>query len=256
MTYFGGTTVAAVLRGAAPGWALSSASGLGLLLAWYCVFFSPGDAFFKVYSSSLVTALVRPLECLNTGYAVGSLGVDTALRSPLGKASTSVLLCGTVSGCGGGLLQEMFNVRLAPLQSRREGSVQALQGAMRACLLAVTYFLLVDPHDLVWHRLGQSPPVASPAAGVAVLALLNMFFVLVAPSAVDAPVQALEAVLPGFKASFVPSELGNNDKAAAAEPGAGKQEPESTSGQHPEADTGGTGSSSLRRRRRKGSKQE
>ena len=71
----------------------------------------------------------------------------------------------------------------------------------------------------------------------------------------DVP-EALEAVLPGFKASFVPSELGNNDKAAAAEPGAGKQEPESTSGQHPEADTGGTGSSSLRRRRRKGSKQE
>jgi len=202
--------MAAILMGRSPGWAATSAPTMGVLLAWYLVFFCPGDLFHDVYEWRIVNTTARVFECINTAYAIGSLGLNNALHSTVGKATTSVLMCGVLSGCGGGVLLELGNLQLRTAEERRINSMQTVDSCMKALLLAILYlFVLCDPYGLLWAPLGAAPPMVGVAEGVAALAILNTAVTMLFPEAVHWPADVAERFLPGFQSAFVPTELGS-----------------------------------------------
>ncbi len=195
---------------------------MGVLLAWYLVFFCPGDAFHFVYEWRIVNTIARIFECINSAYAIGSLGLNNALNSAVGKATTSVLMCGVVSGCGGGVLLELGNLQLKTAAARRANSMQSVDSAMKSLILASLYlFVLCDPYGFLWAPLGWAAPMPSVAEGVSALAILNVAVTLLFPQAVHWPADAAERFLPGFQSAFVPTQLG----AVASAESASKQSP-------------------------------
>jgi len=118
---FGGTTLTGLVLGQTPSWILSHTAFPALLLAWWLTFACPLDLFYKLLStrsrgsSNLPTegliALIEMGSCISYAHAITSWGMDKALFNTfhvnfqrISQSLFTSLLCGTLSGSGGGLL--------------------------------------------------------------------------------------------------------------------------------------------------------
>lgn len=116
---FGGTTFTGVLLGQAPSWMVSHTAFNSLLLAWWLVFFSPYDAFYRLVSDyhTLTIPLISVGAAVSSGHAVTSWGVDKVVYNQfhvnqvrISQSIWTCLACGTVSCCGGTLLKDWLNM--------------------------------------------------------------------------------------------------------------------------------------------------
>ena len=120
---FGGTTFTGLLLGQAPSWMVSHTAFNSLLLAWWLVFFSPLDAFYRVVSSwhSILLPMISIGAAVSSGHAVTSWGVDKVVyntfhvnQTRLSQSIWTCLFCGTLSCCGGTLLKDWLNMMKFP----------------------------------------------------------------------------------------------------------------------------------------------
>lgn len=121
---FGGTGFTGLLLGQAPSWMVSHTAFNSLLLAWWLVFFSPFDAFYKVVSGpwhSIVLHTISFGAAVSSGHAVTSWGVDKVVyntfhvnQARLSESIWTCLFCGTLSCCGGTLLKDWLNMMNFP----------------------------------------------------------------------------------------------------------------------------------------------
>lgn len=86
---FGGSAVTAILLGQAPRWLTDSSAFSAFLLAYWLVFCSPGDLWFKMLQQGLMV----PMNIFNTvrvAHALSSWGVDKSLNAEHPKIRKSV----------------------------------------------------------------------------------------------------------------------------------------------------------------------
>lgn len=188
---FGGTTLTGIVLGQTPSWITSFSAFPALLLAWILIFFCPGDLFWRVFNALSVITL--PLfeigSAISAGHAVTSWGMDKALFNMYHlnahKYKDSILLCllcGTFSGCGGGLLgdwlgflrQPSFIITSTPaIYSIRNR--KAATTVVRCFCMATLYYFLLNPS-------GHFPydPIVSKEGGHAVIGILLVVNAVVA----------------------------------------------------------------------------
>jgi hypothetical protein len=160
---FGGTTLTGVLLGQTPSWIMSHSAFPALLLVWWLIFFSPFDIFYRLLNSSkLLITCIKFGAAISSGHAVTSWGADKALwntfhvNSERIKASLlTCILCGTLSGCGGGMLGDLFDLyypaeRKSMLVSKGLGfyrirTSSVLANMSRSCLCAILYYSMINP---------------------------------------------------------------------------------------------------------------
>lgn len=120
---FGGTTLTGMVLGQAPSWMVSHTAFNSLLLAWWLVFFSPYDIFYRMISQFYTFAipLISIGAAVSSGHAVTSWGVDKVVYNQfhvnqvrLSQSIWTCLFCGTVSCCGGTLLKDWLNMMNFP----------------------------------------------------------------------------------------------------------------------------------------------
>lgn len=111
---FGGTTLAAILLGIHPSW-IASNSLIPTYTLIYVLFFNTRNRFFKITRTvPLFSELLFTLgDSIARTMAITSFGIDTIrLNSdaPLANSMVACVITGTLSGCGGGLVDSIFNV--------------------------------------------------------------------------------------------------------------------------------------------------
>lgn len=182
---FGGTTLTGIVLGQAPSWIVSHSAIPAMLLAFYLTFYCPADAYWRTLQSAVGRCAFLPavsvLSSISSAHAVTSWGQDKALFNAFHvnfeRISQSVfvcILCGTLSGCGGGILADCLSLlRPRPLsftwspptllQSTPEGAAAALV-LTRSFFWSCLYYVLLHP-----LRLGAPPawmPLSSSSLSV------------------------------------------------------------------------------------------
>ncbi|CBN75128.1 expressed unknown protein [Ectocarpus siliculosus] len=150
---FGGTFLVGVLvLGQTPSWMHSFTAWPALAVAWWLTFFSPWDLWHgRAMSNKACMFLAAFGRAVSASHAITSWGADKALTAHFEKAKMSAIctiLCGTLAGCGGGILADLLNLdgdswnlqRTPQALASPSFSVQRCFGA--SCL----YYLLADPH--------------------------------------------------------------------------------------------------------------
>ena len=164
---FGGTTLTGLVLGQTPSWIVSHAAFPALLLAFYLTFYCPMDAYWRVLHSSpcrnLLLPVIKVLSSISSAHAVTSWGQDKALYNTFHVNAERIALsiftcvfCGTLSGCGGGILTDCLSLLRHPsytwsppmfLQSSAEGFAAA-HVLTKCFFLSATYYVLLHPLQL------------------------------------------------------------------------------------------------------------
>ncbi|CAM9260817.1 unnamed protein product, partial [Scytosiphon promiscuus] len=150
---FGGTLLVGVLvLGQTPSWMHSFTAWPALAVAWWLTFFCPRDLWHARAMRSRVAVFVAAFgRAVSASHAITSWDKSMALTAQYEKATISVgctILCGTLAGCGGGILADLLSLegdswnlqRTPQALASPSFSVQRCFGA--SCL----YYVLADPH--------------------------------------------------------------------------------------------------------------
>lgn len=103
---FGGTTVTALILGQPASW-LNSHVWAAFIVAYWLVFCSPGDVWFKLLQHGWLLLPIKAAATISAAHALSSWGLDKALTAEHPKIRTSLwgaLVCGFSSGCLGGMV--------------------------------------------------------------------------------------------------------------------------------------------------------
>ncbi|KAJ1477156.1 hypothetical protein T484DRAFT_1963890 [Baffinella frigidus] len=106
---FGGTTATAVFLGETPGWLHAGSSPIAFAIGFWMIFCCPGDLPYKMLTRQRwVELLFGYINSISCGHAITSWGQDNVLNNVhlerCGGSGPLMVLCGTVAGCGGGIL--------------------------------------------------------------------------------------------------------------------------------------------------------
>eukprot|EP01041_Mallomonas_annulata_P010564 gene10564-22042_t len=157
---FGGTTLTGFVLGQTPSWITSSTAFPALLLAWWLTFFCPFDLYWSLVANNPVFKVFCEHGLAISGsHAVTSWGMDKAIWNvyhvnayKLKDSVLTCLFCGTLSGCGGGLLGDWlgflrnpsFTISSTPaifsLLNKRAPST-----ITRCFCMALSYYCLLNP---------------------------------------------------------------------------------------------------------------
>lgn len=179
---FGGTTLTALLLGQAPSWIVGNSGFPALLLVWWLTFFCPGDLFAKAMQLPGMVFLCDVGSAVSAGHSVTSWGVDKALfnafhtnTAAYARSAMLLLLTGTLSSSGGGMLGETLGLMRSPSftlavsPSILRPAVR-LHTPIRGFVLTCVYLLLLNPHG--WFPWGVY--VVSREEGHAVICIAQV----------------------------------------------------------------------------------
>lgn len=178
---FGGTTLTGLALGQTPSWLSSHTASNSLILAWWATFFCPFDAWYRLLSLRAVRFGVVVGAWFATAHAVTSWGMDKALAADHLKAQGSLLvalLSGTMSCCGGGLIASAFNLTEPTWRFQKAAVFCGPHfGIEKGFVCAVCYYILRDPHGLLWPAAVLEPTDARAVTSLLMVELsLTKFF--------------------------------------------------------------------------------
>ena len=179
---FGGTTVTALILGQPASW-LNSHVWAAFIVAYWLVFCSPGDVWFKLLQHGWLLLPIKAAATVSAAHALSSWGVDKALTAEHPKIHKSVwgaLVCGFASGSLGGMVAGVAEEGEAWLTSKAptwpmQRAFYMVQGTRRVCSLCLRLCALHAPNGRlplavrVQHavcRQPRFPPVAFLQFGV------------------------------------------------------------------------------------------
>ena len=135
-----------------------------LVLSWWMTFCLPFDLFWKHFSKNPVFMFVISIgTSISSGHAVTSWGVDKALFNAahvnakrISDSIFTCIFCGTLSACGGGLLNDWLSISRNPsFQSKTSpaifqvGNYAASATMTRAFICAVIYYIALNPSSYI-----------------------------------------------------------------------------------------------------------
>mmetsp|Transcript_31633 Transcript_31633/g.88686 ORF Transcript_31633/g.88686 Transcript_31633/m.88686 type:complete len:250 (-) Transcript_31633:23-772(-) len=109
----GGTGASAMLAGEAPGWLSDPQCFWIYFFVWFAVYYSPRDVVFRLVCWRPFFRIVQVLDSFSWGFAITTWGVELPARSSNSAIRSALLprlLCGVLSGSGGGLISDMFSL--------------------------------------------------------------------------------------------------------------------------------------------------
>lgn len=172
---FGGTTLTGLVLGQTPSWLSSHTAGGSLALMWWATFFCPRDAWHRLMSVNAFRACVLLGAWFSTAHAVTSWGLDKALGADHQRAQASLLvalLTGTLSGCGGGLIANSFNLTESTWRFQKAAVFSGpLFSIEKSFICAVCYYTLRNPHGFLWMAPQWSPADSRAATSVLMVEL-------------------------------------------------------------------------------------
>jgi len=185
---FGGTSIAMFFLGTSPGWMGSLGSPTAFALAFWLVFLCPGDIVYKLITRNRVIELLFGyINTLSCGHAITSWGQDQALSafhlSHTTGSAPMAIWCGTIAGCGGGIVANAFSCTGKSAEWIFQTPV-VLKGpsitVKTAFISSCTYYLIRNPHG--WFSYGTDAFISHDQAKtciwliwVAVLTLHELF---------------------------------------------------------------------------------
>eukprot|EP01138_Halocafeteria_seosinensis_P007942 gb/GECG01008114.1/.p1 GENE.gb/GECG01008114.1/~~gb/GECG01008114.1/.p1 ORF type:complete len:318 (+),score=18.53 gb/GECG01008114.1/:1-954(+) len=204
ISYLGGTTLAGIVRGISPGWARINGSVTAVALAWYCVMFFPKDLVVRTcIELKPVKRFIDVLCSINFAFSLGELGVEETLRTQLVSSSvTTTLICGVLCSCGGSIVSDWLNLRMLPHDELTGVQIPLKEGIMKSIFGTIVYYLIRDPHDLLWGDVGVLGLTSKDS--IAVLATLDIARTFLCPELFHCISYILEHSLPGFQTEFIP----------------------------------------------------
>ncbi|CAM9205982.1 unnamed protein product [Ascophyllum nodosum] len=150
---FGGTLlVGALVLGQTPSWMSSSTAWPALAVCWWLTFFSPWDLWHgRAMRHKGVVFIAALGRAFSASHAITSWGADKALTAHFEKARLSTgcaILCGTLAGCGGGILADLLNLEGDSWKLQRTpGALASPSFSVQRCFGAsCLYYVLADPH--------------------------------------------------------------------------------------------------------------
>jgi hypothetical protein len=236
----GGSTMAALLLGQPPGWALSLTTVSVYIFCWFCSYHAPSLLL------ALPAAARRALsvgESLNNATCLTVWGADAALNAahPAARLSPVLpILCGALTAYGGGALRATFGwapprFAFSPAALGRAQLEPLIFGAA----LAAAYYVLCDPHGYLRGAVGATLllqwaallsgcwPMTPPAARAVIAAIVVMkenadFFLGLLAGALGsnrpAAAAAAAALLTGPAASGPPRRRGRSPRSPTPRP--------------------------------------
>ena len=183
VTALGGTTAMSFLIGQPCGWLCDNFTLPAYIGAWFLLHHVPNDLIFNALDSSRTTRfLVGFFDDVSWGVAITKWGMYKALSAmheaprPSGVAA---LLCGTIAGCGGGIVQQMCSLLRAEWKLVTPDSLQGPSlslsrgfGPKASALMAFLAYGLLDPHGNVKAVVGTWE--ALPKEDVIFVAVVGM----------------------------------------------------------------------------------
>ncbi|RKP27817.1 hypothetical protein SYNPS1DRAFT_26549 [Syncephalis pseudoplumigaleata] len=174
----GGSTSAAVLMGLPPSWLSSNATLPTYALVYLAMFRAPGDIAFRLLDA--LELWIRPILLVadgltranaQTGFAIESIRAMPTLQHSI----IAQLLCGTLAGCGGGIITDAFNLTAADWGLRTPAAFKEEQYDLRVSLIAALTYAFTTLNaaqqityaDTILYRF--SPSTTPPDGGFLVL---------------------------------------------------------------------------------------
>ena len=191
----------AILLGQPPGCMLHHASTMSLLVAWWLIFCSPFDVFWRLLSTLHPRVLTAMGVCtaISSGHAITTWGADKAIynnfhtNDVLIRQSVVVSVsCGLISSVGGGLLADCLSLRsdhtftsnksLDVLSDTLQGHILRAK-VCRSFVLSCFYVVLMR-NDTFWNELVLDESRRVPVGHfiICFLQLLNWVISLLFPS--------------------------------------------------------------------------
>ena len=114
ITALGGTMLTGFLLGQPPSWLCYSEVIPAYCFCWFIMERLPREPLFRlIRGSALAEFTMTLLDDISWGIAITSWGQDkatSAQHEPARASMIAALLCGVVSGCGGGVIQRSFGL--------------------------------------------------------------------------------------------------------------------------------------------------
>mmetsp|Transcript_13715 Transcript_13715/g.27126 ORF Transcript_13715/g.27126 Transcript_13715/m.27126 type:complete len:312 (-) Transcript_13715:108-1043(-) len=160
---FGGTVLTSFALGIPISFLSRQHTAWAFALAWWLVFCSPGDFTFWVVSGFRpIHFVLEMINCIAGGHAISSWGADKVLSSTHmpGGSGPLTILCGMLSGCGGGILCLWFGITGATEEwSFRTPPTlkKAGLGVKQALFSSILYYLMRNPHATLPWKQDQIP---------------------------------------------------------------------------------------------------
>ncbi|ORX99751.1 hypothetical protein K493DRAFT_108589 [Basidiobolus meristosporus CBS 931.73] len=112
---FGGTTTSAILLAIPPGWLASNTMLPLYTLIYMAIFKSPFDIVYRLLTllGPITELVLNAGDCVSRTFAITNMGVEAVRLNGLSNVSNSyvgMLICGTLSGCGGGIFSDAFQL--------------------------------------------------------------------------------------------------------------------------------------------------
>ncbi|KAI9595792.1 hypothetical protein BDF19DRAFT_422247 [Syncephalis fuscata] len=175
----GGSTSAAVLMGLPPSWLSSNTTLPTYAIVYLAMFRAPGDIAFRLLDA--IEPYIRPILLLadgltranaQAGFAIESIRAMPALQNSL----IAQLLCGTLAGCGGGIITDAFNLTAADWGLRTPAAFKEEHYDLRVSLSTTLIYAMttlntpdkISYADAILARLSPSL-IGSPTDGFLVL---------------------------------------------------------------------------------------
>lgn len=222
---FGGTTLTGVVLGQTPSWIMSHNAFPALLLAWWLTFFFPFDLYWlSIQRLPSLYFAIRIGSAISSGHAVTSWGVDKAMYNTfhlnhvrISESLFTLVLCGALSGSGGGILGDLFGLYRNPsfvwtsvtpaiLQPDRFEAVAALT---RSFFLAIVYLLAMQK-PLVFGSEMPSHSLSRTQGHLLICStqVVHLLYISLLPAAMD-PFRCISSLL--LDALLIKRELGNDN---------------------------------------------
>ncbi|KAK9766722.1 hypothetical protein K7432_003991 [Basidiobolus ranarum] len=153
---FGGTTTSAILLASPPGWLASNTVLPLYTLIYFAMFKSPFDFVFRFLSflGPITELTLNVGDCISRTFAITNMGVEAVRLNSQGYVSNSyvgMLICGTLSGCGGGIFTDAFQLTQRNWAFRTPTVFTALGFDMKLCFsVASVYVLTTSP--ITWAK--------------------------------------------------------------------------------------------------------
>ncbi|RKP07673.1 hypothetical protein THASP1DRAFT_24221 [Thamnocephalis sphaerospora] len=145
----GGSTTSAFLMGIPPSWLSSNVALPTYALVYLAMFRAPGDIVFRTLDA--IDPFIRPIllvaDGLTRAHSQAGFAIESVRAMPVLKNSIiAQLLCGTLAGCGGGILADAFNLASHDWHFRTPTALKSEHYDLRVSFFTALTYALTTPY--------------------------------------------------------------------------------------------------------------
>jgi hypothetical protein len=186
------------------------------------MFHCPGDAFMGIYNQPILSYVWDIIRGVAIAYSISQGAIEKLMEAPWGGNKVDLhtyILLGIVASSGGQLIAEYGNLLLFRVDQYKTAKYGPSSAFLVGLFNTLVYIFIIRDPVHFWRQswipfYAPFPLTNDKYTAIAYLSLFTIFFQsrhLLSPAVINEQVsKAMNNYIPGWKSSFVPTQLSGN----------------------------------------------